>query len=1678
MRQLWSPLRIKSWFNRSQYTELALLGIGALFIGLSSAIGIWLFKWLIDFFTHLWFDQLGLWLEQWGHWTIALLPVLGGVLVGALLHFFIGEERHHGVAGIIEAVALAGGRLRYLRVPVKALGSALSIGSGASVGPEDPSVQIGANLGSLFGQKLRLSDQQMRATVAAGAASGIAAAFNAPIAGVFFAFEVILGEMSGTALSLVVLSSVVSSVFTQAVSGPQPAFFVPAYAFNSPLELPLYLVLGLLAGPIAAFYVWLLYKFKDLSEHFKIARWAGPILAGLVVGLVGIFLPQVFGVGYETIESILRGEDLALGLLVAIMLAKLILTPLSIAGGFLGGVFAPALVIGATLGGAFGTLSAMLFPGAWISGVQSEIDELDGDLDYDVIGLAGALFGLAFVNQDFDPTAGEHVAASNLDDLAAILAGYQINNGGFSWNSNYLNPGEGNETIQETAYAILALNEVERALYLPNLRGAADYMMGVQLPSGGWEDYTGSGENNEVTAEAMWGISAAYPELWVCVSGDCGHPGASSNTIQGAVDAIASGGNIYVGAGSYAESVLVDTSLNLLCAQAGIPVATRTAGSASETIIDVRGKTEGVIVKSDDVLLDGCDILGDSSTYAGVLLYASTGAGNLSNMDVKNNFIHGMALPNPSSTAYVTSYGVFGLGDAVGGVRNTLTELAIQGNKIYDLGGVVSGSDTSAGAGVWLYSLAGGGGGGGALISGNVFENIQTGYDASDSQYEYGTGVAIIDDGDPVLDSGGLVQGNTYTNTFAGAVLYAGTTTFDEANASFSGATLYALNVGNLATVNETTLARYAKTNLPTGYPGSTAYFGRIKDAIDSSDSGATVTASAGTFVEGPQVVIAKDITLTGADKATTIITPAADTGGSGDARGWFLVNSGYTFNLSKVTLDGSGKNIYQAVRSYGEGTIDDCNFKNIRYAQYLGMGIALFGNMTVSNNTFTNMERIGVIAFGTDSTSSLITGNAFTGKGAGDWLDYAVELGGGAIATISNNTISNNLGVASSDGSSSAGILVTTFYGSGTSATITGNTLIDNSDAIAVGYDGSDTSSVSAYNNCISGSTYGVYSTAPDVDAANNWWDSAMGPYNALNNPSGTGDAVTDNVTFTPWLDACGGSPVGGHFRNTTTLEEFVFLQQAVDDPDTLYGHTIVPITAGPFAGTTTVAKDGVVIDLSGRTFTGGSPAFEITADDVTVQNGLLDGWTGSANNASPAVRVAAGADNFSLLNNEVKRWEDGLELLGNVTSFKFVSNWLHDNSDAGLQVNSGALINGVLTIEGNLFKENLGPGIRNDSAATLKAEYNSWGKYNGPIAGVDYNANVDAVPWTFVEPYMDVDPDSNAQLRSVTEGQTFDVRLKVDAQRLYGLTFKLTYDPSRLTLVGSPAFAAPWSGKCADLGSASGLLTYRCSLEYPTPEFTASGGTIMTLTFTTNVGSLPGNGPWITTFDISSDPVDTSAGAVGGAKVWVNNAGYGAPSAAGRDITDGDDGQITINGAANYTGFVDLQGRSNDSGALVQVLDQSDKTASIELANATSAPGGGYTTAYLPSKFLTVGQTYYLFIDRELYLPTTIMMTDPNLIPPPPVPTDWAHFKLLSQRPLTPLSTVILLGGDAVSDDLIDILDAGCIGSAYNASTPNATTCSGQGSSDVNADTYTNLYDLTLMGGNFTLNSSPWTP
>lgn len=337
----------------------------AVTVGFSTSITLWLFQEAIDLFNWLLIDNLAEdWLGGLGALNTAAALGFAGLLVGLIQSRFIGPERYHGVAGIMEAVALAGGRLRFVVLPFKVLASAISLGAGASVGPEDPSVQIGSNLGSMFGQKLHLNEEMVRLLVSAGAASAISAAFNAPIAGVFFALEVILrGELATASVSVVILAAVVASGVTQSLGISAGAIGPFDFTLERVLEIPFYVPLGLILAPFAAIFIKLTYRQYDFWH--RVGRVPMPLktaLAGVLVGVVGIGLPEVLGGGRSVMNEVLLGEaDYLVGTLILITVVKMLVTTLSLATGFAGGIFAPSLFIGSLIGDAYGQVMNTLF---------------------------------------------------------------------------------------------------------------------------------------------------------------------------------------------------------------------------------------------------------------------------------------------------------------------------------------------------------------------------------------------------------------------------------------------------------------------------------------------------------------------------------------------------------------------------------------------------------------------------------------------------------------------------------------------------------------------------------------------------------------------------------------------------------------------------------------------------------------------------------------------------------------------------------------------------------------------------------------------------------------------------------------------------------------------------------------------------------------------------------------------------------------------------------------------------------------------------------------------------------------------------------------------------------------------------------------------------------------------
>ncbi len=296
------------------------------------------------------------------YWRVAI-PAAGGLIVGPLIYFFAREARGHGVPEVMKAVALRGGVIRARIVGIKALASAVSIGTGGSVGREGPIVQIGSAFGSTLGQVLRLPTLQIRTLVGCGAAAGISATFNAPIAGALFAAEVIIGGFAVTQFMPIVLSSVVATVVSRFFLGNHPAFEVPTYQIVSPLEIVPYMATGVAAGLVAVAFIRTLNATEEFWEKLPIPQYMQACIGGALVGVIAIELPQVFGVGYTTISASLAGSLPALTMAL-LVLAKIAATSITIGSGGSGGIFAPSLFLGAMTGGFVGTHIHAFFPEA------------------------------------------------------------------------------------------------------------------------------------------------------------------------------------------------------------------------------------------------------------------------------------------------------------------------------------------------------------------------------------------------------------------------------------------------------------------------------------------------------------------------------------------------------------------------------------------------------------------------------------------------------------------------------------------------------------------------------------------------------------------------------------------------------------------------------------------------------------------------------------------------------------------------------------------------------------------------------------------------------------------------------------------------------------------------------------------------------------------------------------------------------------------------------------------------------------------------------------------------------------------------------------------------------------------------------------------------------------------
>lgn len=377
------------WVRESR---AGLVGLAVL-IGAGAGLGAVVFRWLITTFTHVFsghadYSDAGRAAHSWfpalGPWFLLLAPVIAGLVYGPLVCRFAPEARGHGVPEVMYAVAERGGRIPAQVSVVKALASALTIGSGGSVGREGPIVQIGSALGSALGRAARLPESRLRVLVACGAAGGIAATFNAPLAGPFFAMELILRDFAAESFGAVVLASVTASVVGRAVFGNAPFLDLPPFTLRNPVEYLLFVALGLVVGACGVLFTRVLYWIEDLCDRlWRGPEWLRPAVGGVFLGGLLLALPQMYGVGYPVLQNAVEGKYV-LGFLLLLLVGKMVATSLTIGIGGSGGVFAPSLFIGAMAGTAFG-----IGVHAWLPSVTASPGV------YGLIGMGAAFAGSA-----------------------------------------------------------------------------------------------------------------------------------------------------------------------------------------------------------------------------------------------------------------------------------------------------------------------------------------------------------------------------------------------------------------------------------------------------------------------------------------------------------------------------------------------------------------------------------------------------------------------------------------------------------------------------------------------------------------------------------------------------------------------------------------------------------------------------------------------------------------------------------------------------------------------------------------------------------------------------------------------------------------------------------------------------------------------------------------------------------------------------------------------------------------------------------------------------------------------------------------------------------------------------------------------------------------------------------
>ena len=337
----------------------------ALLIGIGVAYAAISFRLLIGFVQLLWLGTASETVfsaaSELPWWLILLAPAAGGLVVGYILQRFTPGRRAHGVADVIEARAVRDCNIDTRTGFISAIIAAISLGAGASAGREGPVVHLGATVASAIEDLFDLPSSARRTLLASGVAAAVSASFNAPIAGVLFACEVILAHFAMSAFVPIVIASVAGTLIARVHLGDFPAFIIPQYQITSYWEFPAFALLGLTCAAVAIIFQSSLMVTERVAWSVDIPLWLRPVVGGLLVGAIAIFFPQILGVGYETTDNALK-QGLSLQLLFALLMAKTAATSITLASRFGGGIFSPAIYLGAMAGGAFGILAASVFP--------------------------------------------------------------------------------------------------------------------------------------------------------------------------------------------------------------------------------------------------------------------------------------------------------------------------------------------------------------------------------------------------------------------------------------------------------------------------------------------------------------------------------------------------------------------------------------------------------------------------------------------------------------------------------------------------------------------------------------------------------------------------------------------------------------------------------------------------------------------------------------------------------------------------------------------------------------------------------------------------------------------------------------------------------------------------------------------------------------------------------------------------------------------------------------------------------------------------------------------------------------------------------------------------------------------------------------------------------------------